>query len=212
MYIRSKDSSLEKELFSVGHFFSTVGILNRHFDQSNFSHVRHLVLELLEVNVVIFVVQRQIMFPKLLSCISSPRHRFYRLELAEKASNILGPSASIFLHWIPFKPDCGTEGNAGETFLDGPDSHRFIGFCPTAGISAVTISFYIDQGRQSVGSIRFPNLIPTEISGIGSCSDPEINFYSQIGSGSFLVVQIISRDRSKLKVYPEFIGHPKFYK
>src|SRR5579859_7919040 len=68
------------------------------------------------------------------------------------------------------------------------------------------------QGWQSVGSIRFPDLIPTEISGIGSCSDPEINFYSQIGSGSFLVVQIIGRDRSKLKVYPEFIGHLKFYK
>src|SRR5579859_1535363 len=49
------------------------------------------------------------------------------------------------------------------------------------------------QDWQSVGSIRFPDLIPTEISGIGS--------------GSFLVVQIIGRDRSKLEVYPEFIGH-----
>src|SRR5579859_6949192 len=69
-----------------------------------------------------------------------------------------------------------------------------------------------EQGWQLVGSIRFPDPIPTVISGIGSCSDPEINFYSRIRSGSFLVVQIISWDRSKLKVYPEFIGHPKFYK
>jgi hypothetical protein len=63
------------------------------------------------------------------------------------------------------------------------------------------------QGWQSVGSIRFPDPILTEISGIRSCSDPEINFNSWIGSGSFLVVPIIGRDRSKLKVYPEFIGH-----
>jgi len=42
--------------------------------------------------------------------------------------------------------------------------------------------------------------------------DPEINFDSRIGSGSFLVVQIIGRDCSKLKAYPEFIGHLKLYK
>src|SRR5579859_867373 len=65
----------------------------------------------------------------------------------------------------------------------------------------------VHQDWQSVGSIRFPDPIPTEISGIRSCSDPEINFNSWIGWGSFLVVQIIGRDRSKLKVYPEFIGH-----
>jgi hypothetical protein len=58
------------------------------------------------------------------------------------------------------------------------------------------------QGWQSVGSIRFPDPIPTEISGIGSSSDPKIYSNSQIRIGSSPQLFKSRSDRSPLQVLP----------
>src|SRR5271155_3738137 len=66
-------------------------------------------------------------------------------------------------------------------------------------LARAEIDFHLQHGWQPVGSIRFPDTGPTEISCSRSCSDLEI--YSKIGfvSGSFRGLSIVGRTVLNLK-------------
>src|SRR5437667_2395175 len=63
-----------------------------------------------------------------------------------------------------------------------------------------------DQGWQSVGSIRFPDPRPTEISRTWSCSDLDIHFNGLIRIESSLQLLKYRSYSSVLYVYPEKVG------
>ncbi len=62
------------------------------------------------------------------------------------------------------------------------------------------------QGWQSVGSIRFPDPGPTEISRTWSCSDLDIHFNGRIRIESSLQLLKYRSYCSVLYVYPEKVG------
>src|SRR5438876_1455846 len=63
-----------------------------------------------------------------------------------------------------------------------------------------------NQGWQSVGSIRFPDPGPTEISRTWSCSDLDIHFNGRIRIESSLQLLKYRSYCSVLYVYPEKVG------